>query len=89
MRYFVLARILTQTRHNIVITTNFDNLVQDALNAIGTPRSFIAHSPDEARFIHNHSDKPRILGAFNEPVKSWLDFFMFTMFTDRDGKFQL
>ena len=34
-------------------------------------------------------DKPRILGAFNEPIKSWLDFFMFTMFTDRDGKFQL
>jgi len=34
-------------------------------------------------------DKPRILGAFNEPVKTWLDFYMFTMFTDRDGKFQL
>lgn len=34
-------------------------------------------------------DKPRILGAFNEPVKDWLDFFMFTMFTDRDGKYQL
>lgn len=34
-------------------------------------------------------DKPRILGAFNEPVEDWLDFFMFTMFTDRDGKFQL
>ncbi len=34
-------------------------------------------------------DKPRILGAFNEPIKSWLDFYMFTMFTDRDGKFQL
>ncbi|HMU40046.1 MAG TPA: benzoyl-CoA 2,3-epoxidase subunit BoxB [Pseudomonadota bacterium] len=34
-------------------------------------------------------DKPRILGAFNEPVQTWLDFFMFTMFTDRDGKYQL
>jgi benzoyl-CoA 2,3-dioxygenase component B len=34
-------------------------------------------------------DKPRILGAFNEPVTNWLDFFMFTMFTDRDGKYQL
>jgi len=34
-------------------------------------------------------DSPRILAAFNEPVRSWLDFFMFTMFTDRDGKFQL
>ena len=34
-------------------------------------------------------DKPRILGAFNEPIVNWLDFYMFTMFTDRDGKFQL
>jgi benzoyl-CoA 2,3-epoxidase subunit B len=34
-------------------------------------------------------DKPRILGAFNQPIDNWLDFFMFTMFTDRDGKYQL
>ena len=34
-------------------------------------------------------DKPRILGAFNEPIQDWLSFFMFTMLTDRDGKFQL
>ena len=34
-------------------------------------------------------DKPRILGAFNEPIQNWLDFYMFTMFTDRDGKYQL
>ncbi len=34
-------------------------------------------------------DKPRILGAFNEPTPDWLSFFMFTMFTDRDGKYQL
>jgi benzoyl-CoA 2,3-dioxygenase component B len=34
-------------------------------------------------------DKPRILGTFNEPVSDWLSFFMFTYFTDRDGKFQL
>jgi benzoyl-CoA 2,3-dioxygenase component B len=34
-------------------------------------------------------DKPRILGAFNEPCSDWLSFFMFTFFTDRDGKYQL
>ncbi|HVC04224.1 MAG TPA: benzoyl-CoA 2,3-epoxidase subunit BoxB [Candidatus Acidoferrales bacterium] len=34
-------------------------------------------------------DAPRILGAFNEPTRDWLAFFMFTYFTDRDGKFQL
>ena len=35
------------------------------------------------------ADKPRILGAFNAPIRDWLSFFMFTMLTDRDGKFQL
>ncbi len=34
-------------------------------------------------------DKPRILGAFNEPTNHWLSFFLFAMFTDRDGKYQL
>jgi benzoyl-CoA 2,3-dioxygenase component B len=34
-------------------------------------------------------DKPRILGAFNERTPDWLSFFMFTYFTDRDGKYQL
>ncbi|MDB5804732.1 MAG: putative benzoyl-CoA oxygenase component [Betaproteobacteria bacterium] len=34
-------------------------------------------------------DKPRILGTFNEPISDWLSFFMFTYFTDRDGKYQL
>ncbi|MBY0290217.1 MAG: benzoyl-CoA 2,3-epoxidase subunit BoxB [Mycobacteriaceae bacterium] len=32
---------------------------------------------------------PRILGAFNEKTTDWLQFFMFTYFTDRDGKYQL
>lgn len=36
-----------------------------------------------------HPDRPRVLGAFNQPIRNWLDFFMFTMFTDRDGKYQL
>jgi benzoyl-CoA 2,3-dioxygenase component B len=42
--------------------------------------------------LERHSgsaDHPRILGAFNEPTPDWLAFFMFTYFTDRDGKYQL
>ncbi|HZU75198.1 MAG TPA: benzoyl-CoA 2,3-epoxidase subunit BoxB, partial [Dehalococcoidia bacterium] len=35
------------------------------------------------------ADRPRILSTFNEPIDNWLSFFMFTMFTDRDGKYQL
>lgn len=34
-------------------------------------------------------DKPRILHAFNQPCDDWLNFFAFTFFTDRDGKYQL
>jgi len=36
-----------------------------------------------------NADKPRILGAFNEDTPDWLSFYMFTTFTDRDGKMQL
>ncbi|HYV30044.1 MAG TPA: Phenylacetic acid catabolic protein [Candidatus Binatia bacterium] len=31
----------------------------------------------------------RLLGAFNETVQNWLDFYTYTQFVDRDGKFQL
>ena len=34
-------------------------------------------------------EAPRMLGAFNEETPDWLWFFMFTYFTDRDGKMQL
>jgi len=35
------------------------------------------------------SEQNRLLGSFNEPVNNWLDFFTYTQFVDRDGKFQL
>ncbi len=48
---------------------------------------------DEAEaMLERHSgdpDRPRILNAFNERTTDWLSFFMFTYFTDRDGKYQL
>src|SRR5687767_14452251 len=44
---------------------------------------------DLLRRRSGNADNPRILGTFNEPIKDWLSFFMFTTFTDRDGKFQL
>ena len=34
-------------------------------------------------------DAPRMLGAFNEETPDWLSFFLFTFFTDRDGRMQL
>jgi len=47
---------------------------------------------DADELLQRHSgdaDNPRILGAFNEQTSDWLSFFMFTYFTDRDGKYQL
>jgi benzoyl-CoA 2,3-dioxygenase component B len=56
-------------------------------------RYFGRDGREEARALlernSGDADKPRILGAFNEPTPDWLAFYMFTYFTDRDGKFQL
>src|SRR5438067_767723 len=45
----------------------------------------------EALLLRRSGDpnNPRILTAFNEKTSHWLAYFMFTFFTDRDGKFQL
>ncbi len=34
-------------------------------------------------------ERNRLLGSFNEVVDNWLDFYVYTEFVDRDGKFQL
>jgi benzoyl-CoA 2,3-dioxygenase component B len=56
-------------------------------------RYFGRDGRDEAdEMLERHSgdvDNPRILGAFNEETPDWLSFYMFTYFTDRDGKYQL
>ncbi|HZB39872.1 MAG TPA: hypothetical protein VE487_02835, partial [Ilumatobacter sp.] len=56
-------------------------------------RYFGRDGRDEAdEMLERHAgdeDNPRILGAFNEPTPDWLSFFLFTYFTDRDGRFQL
>ena len=56
-------------------------------------RYFGRDGRDEADMLlerrSGNPDKPRILEAFNQPCDDWLNFFCFTMFTDRDGKFQL
>src|SRR5487761_1016831 len=47
---------------------------------------------EAGELLHRNSgdaDRPRILSTFNEPIEDWLSFFLFTYFTDRDGKFQL
>ncbi len=54
---------------------------------------FAADGREEANMLLQRRsgdlDKPRMLGAFNQQTPDWLSFFMFTFFTDRDGKMQL
>ncbi len=56
-------------------------------------KHFGADGRDEAEDLlrrrSGNPDNPRILQAFNKPVTDWLDFFSFTAFMDRDGKYQL
>jgi benzoyl-CoA 2,3-dioxygenase component B len=35
------------------------------------------------------ADNPRILKTFNDEIPDWLSFYLFSFFTDRDGKMQL
>ncbi len=57
-----------------------------------TPTSAARAGRRPGELLHRNSgseDSPRILGAFNEETPDWLSFYMFTYFTDRDGKYQL
>ncbi|HSO50593.1 MAG TPA: benzoyl-CoA 2,3-epoxidase subunit BoxB, partial [Acidimicrobiia bacterium] len=48
-----------------------------------------AEADELLRRQSGNAERPRMLGAFNEETPDWLSFFMFTYFTDRDGKMQL
>lgn len=55
----------------------------------------VAHFGDEGKreaekLLERRADEhERLLGSFNESVENWLDFFAYTQFIDRDGKYQL
>ncbi len=55
----------------------------------------VQHFGDEGRreaqklLERRATEGKRLLGSFNERVDNWLDFFTYTQFIDRDGKFQL
>jgi benzoyl-CoA 2,3-dioxygenase component B len=55
----------------------------------------VAHFGDEGKreaeklLQRRAEEHERLLGSFNEAVENWLDFFAYTEFIDRDGKYQL
>ncbi|HEU4401864.1 MAG TPA: Phenylacetic acid catabolic protein [Candidatus Polarisedimenticolia bacterium] len=55
------------------------------INHFGSSGKVEARKLLERRSFKNQ----RLLGSFNVPVDNWLDFFTYTQFVDRDGKFQL
>jgi tetratricopeptide (TPR) repeat protein len=60
--YSVLAAILSKTDHKVVLTTNFDNLVRDALNLyVPDEDPFVCHGEYDARFLAGHVKRVRIV----------------------------
>ena len=55
------------------------------INHFGDSGKIEAQKLLERRVLAEH----RLLGSFNVDVDNWLDFFTYTDFVDRDGKFQL
>ncbi len=91
-------RILAATAPSLVDMRNlFQVNVEEARHLWAMVYLLMAHFGRDGReeaeeLLERRSgdpDKPRILGAFNERTPDWLSFFMFTYFTDRDGKYQL
>jgi Tfp pilus assembly protein PilF len=58
--YSVLARILEETRHKVVITTNFDNLVADALSIYTRSYPLVCGHESLAGFVRTHLRRPLV-----------------------------
>ncbi|MBP1681620.1 MAG: hypothetical protein H6Q35_1959 [Proteobacteria bacterium] len=57
--YYVLSALMQKSQFNTVITTNFDNLIQDALIYSGNKRALVITHQDLAKFIERN-DTPLI-----------------------------
>ncbi len=64
--YSVLARIMDTTRHKVVITTNFDNLVADALSIYGDTYPLVCGHESLAGFIRSRTRRPLIVKVHND-----------------------
>ncbi|KGN87382.1 hypothetical protein HR15_06395 [Porphyromonas gulae] len=59
--YLILANIMVREKHNVVITTNFDNLLEDAIRTYTQEKPFIAGHEALADYVPKRSDRPIIL----------------------------
>jgi len=59
--FYSLARILTETDSNLVITTNFDSLIEDSISNFTNKRSQIVIHEHLARYINVYGKNPVIV----------------------------
>lgn len=59
--YVVLSYLLTNTRHNVVITTNFDHLAEDAVNYYAQTLPLIIGHESLAHYITKQITRPTII----------------------------
>ncbi|GAT63819.1 tetratricopeptide repeat protein [Paludibacter jiangxiensis] len=59
--YVILSQILVNEKHNFVITTNFDYLVEDAVRMFTAQKPFIAGHETLAEFISSNTERPTII----------------------------
>ncbi|MBP1639210.1 MAG: hypothetical protein H6Q17_793 [Bacteroidetes bacterium] len=75
--YVILSQILVNEKHNFVITTNFDYLVEDAVRMFTAQKPFIAGHETLAEFISSNTERPTI-------IKVHRDLFLHP-FNDKEG----
>lgn len=72
--YYPLAKFLTETENNLVITTNFDSLVEDALFIYTDKKPIVASHEALAEYINISTKRPIIAkvhrGLFFEPLNN-------------------
>lgn len=59
--YSVLAQILEETKHKVVVTTNFDNLVIDALSIYTRSTPLVCGHESLAGFIRHRPTRPQVV----------------------------
>ena len=59
--YVILSYLLSETRHNVVITTNFDHLAEDAVNYYAQTIPLIIGHGSLAHYVSKRINRPTII----------------------------
>lgn len=72
--YQILSQLMTKSnQHNLVITTNYDNLAIDALNRYSKKVPLVIGHDSLYSFIYSDVQRPIITKVYNEPVYTSYD----------------